>query len=317
MAVFPYNEIRYYSFGLRAGVASLARNGLALGLKKTLGKITQPINALTRFPEYYYFDSAIQSYLKEAGAAREIKILDVGSPKTLGLYLAAKTRSALTLTDISELNVDEYRVMWRGVESGAEGRAEFALQDGRSLTYADGEFDVVYSMSVIEHIDGDAGDGRAVQEMVRVLKPGGLLLLSVPYGGRYVEQQRVGFAGAVKETKDSQAYFFQRIYDQPAFERRILAAAGGLEQITLTTIWRRNLWIPVLLGKVGASIRGLLGFMNPLFSAMVNRSRAGADTSFKVKYSDIHTASDIYGDMIMTGRKRVPGKTSVATAKPR
>jgi SAM-dependent methyltransferase len=316
MAVFPYKEIKYYSFGLRAGLANLAKNGLALGLKKTLGKITQPINALTRFPEYYYFDLAIESYLKDVSGAREIKILDVGSPKTLGLYLASKTRSALTLTDISELNVDEYRIMWRGVESGAKGSAEFALQDGRSLTYADGEFDVVYSMSVIEHIDGEAGDGKAVQEMIRVLKPGGLLLLSVPYGGRYVEQHRVGFAGAVKETKDSQTYFFQRIYDQLAFEKRILSSAGGLEQITLTTIWRKNLWIPTILGKVGTAARGLLGFMNPLFSVMVNRSRTGADTSFKVKYADIHTAGDIYGDMIMTGRKTGSGKTSAPSAKP-
>jgi len=308
MAVFPYNEIKYYSFGLRAGLASLFKNGLTLGLKKIAGKILQPINAYTRFPEYYYFDSAIQKYLHDVPGDRELKILDVGSPKTLGLYLAAKTPAALTLTDISELNVDEYRIMWRSVESDAKGKAEFSLQDGRALSYADGEFDVVYSMSVIEHIDGEAGDGQAVQEMIRVLKPGGLLLLSVPYGSRYVEQKRVGFSGAVRETNDLQTYFFQRIYDQPAFEKRILASAAGLEQITLTTIWRRNLWIPAILGKIGTSFRGLLGFMNPLFSAMVNRSRAGMDTAFTVKYGSTHRAGDIYGDMIVAGRKAVRGK---------
>jgi SAM-dependent methyltransferase len=307
MAVFSYNEIRYYSFGLRAGVASLFKNGLALGLKKTAGKILQPINAFTRFPEYYYFDTAIQSYLQQVPGGREVKILDVGSPKTLGLYLAAKTRAALTLTDISELNVDEYRVMWRSLESGAKGKAEFSLQDGRALTYADGEFDVVYSMSVIEHIDGESGDGKAVEEMIRVLKPGGLLLLSVPYGARFLEQQRVGFSGAVRETKDLQAYFFQRIYDQPALEKRILAHTRGLEQPTLTTVWRRNLWVQAILGNMGSSLRGLLGFMNPLFSAMVNRSRAGTDTAFTVNYGSTHTAGDIYGDMILAGRKAVHG----------
>jgi SAM-dependent methyltransferase len=303
IAVFPHSELRYYSFGLRVGFANLFTNGLSLGIKKSLGKITQPINSYTRFPEYYHFESAIQHYLRNAPVGRQIRVLDVGSPKMLGLYLAANTRVEVTLTDISELNIDEYRVMWRGLEKRAQGKAVFALQDARTLQYGDDEFDVVYSMSVIEHIEGDSGDTKAVEEMIRVLKPGGLLLVSVPFAVKYIEQHRVGFSGAVRETNDSRMYFFQRIYDKLAVETRILDHAGELAQIAMTTIWRRSTWMPRSFGALGVDVRGLLGFLNPLLSAIINRSRPGMDPSFNVTYGSLHTARDVYGDLILVGRK--------------
>jgi SAM-dependent methyltransferase len=304
MPLFPYNELEYYSFGLRVGVSNLLTNGLSLGLRKTVGKITQPINAFSRFPEYYYFDSAIRAHLQSVTEDRPVRILDLGSPKTLGLYLATRYKAEVTMTDISELNIDEYRMMWNGLKRRAQGKAVFELQDARGLDYGDDEFDVVYSMSVVEHVDGASGDSKAILEMIRVLKPGGLLAVSVPFGGRYTVQQRVGFAGAVRQTGDSQEYFFQRIYDQPVLERRVLGfAAAELEDISLTTVWRRNQWAVRGFGALGTNLQGLLGFLNPLLSLIVNQSTPGIDASIPVRYGARHTARDIYGDLILKGQK--------------
>src|SRR5262249_20914134 len=208
MNLFPHHELTYYFFGLRAGLANLRVNGLQLGLKKSAGKITQPINSYTRFPEYHWFDRAIRSHLAEIPSARRPTLLDVASPKMFGLYLAANMAIDVTLTDLSELNIDEYRMMWKAMQSRASGQVQFSLQDARELRFASDQFDVVYSMSVLEHIEGERGDSAAIAELLRVLKPGGLLVLSVPFGGRYIEQQTIGFSGAARSNRGPASPFF-------------------------------------------------------------------------------------------------------------
>lgn len=60
-------------------------------------------------------------------------------------------------------------------------RLEFMRMDGRALTFADGTFDVSYSLSSIEHFGGMPGAVQTVREMARVLKPGGILALATEY----------------------------------------------------------------------------------------------------------------------------------------
>jgi SAM-dependent methyltransferase len=71
----------------------------------------------------------------------------------------------------------------------------YVFDDIRELPFRDGLYDVVVSISSLEHVGCDNtfyGSGlaeksvddfpRAVREMSRVLRPGGLFLLTVPYG---------------------------------------------------------------------------------------------------------------------------------------
>jgi SAM-dependent methyltransferase len=304
MALFSYSELKYYFFGLGVGLANVAHNGLRLGLKKTIGKISQPVNYYTRFPEYHYFGEAIQKFIDAAPLDRPIKILDIGSPKLLGIYFAAKTRADLLLTDISELNVDEYKVLWEGIKPKAKGSATFLLEDARALKMPDEDVDVVFSMSVVEHIWGEGGDSTAIEEMMRVLKPGGLLVLSVPFGPQFVAQQRVGLAEAVRDTKNEKAYFFQRVYNPEAFQTRIVDHARGLEKITFTTILRKNLWTHRAFAALGENGRAAVGFVNPVLSRLINRSREGMDASFQVDYGPLYSTRDVYGDLVFVGFKK-------------
>jgi len=50
--------------------------------------------------------------------------------------------------------------------------------DGNQMPFADGTFDTVFCTEVLEHLPDPA---RCVSEMARVLKPGGQLLLTVPF----------------------------------------------------------------------------------------------------------------------------------------
>jgi SAM-dependent methyltransferase len=57
----------------------------------------------------------------------------------------------------------------------------FLQMDGRKLAFADAAFDIAYSLSSIEHFGGFAGARQAVEEMARVLAPGGVLALATEW----------------------------------------------------------------------------------------------------------------------------------------
>ncbi len=60
---------------------------------------------------------------------------------------------------------------------GARHCLQGAVSDVRDLPFRDGSFDAIYSMGTIEHFDES---DRAVEEMARVLRPGGRAIVGVP-----------------------------------------------------------------------------------------------------------------------------------------
>ena len=53
----------------------------------------------------------------------------------------------------------------------------FAYGTAEAIPFADGSFDLVTAFDVLEHLDDDV---RALREMARVVRPGGLIALTVP-----------------------------------------------------------------------------------------------------------------------------------------
>jgi SAM-dependent methyltransferase len=304
MFYFRHGELRYYSFGLKAGLSNLLTNGSHLGLKKTTGKITQPVTWYSRFPEFYHFDRAITAYL-DSFPGRKPVILDIGSPKLFGMYLAHTRKVDVELADVDPSALVDYEAMWDSLKHHAKGTVSFSRRDARSLQLPDAAFDIVFSMSVIEHVEGEAADSRAVRELLRVLKPGGLLALSVPFGHAYAEQDILRRVELDHRNPSSSPppRFFQRIYDETSFDSRILSPAAGLETVSLTTVGRKHAWMHRWFAGMTQNIRGLCGFMHPVLSACVNESSIGIGHPRLTDYGSRHSVKDIYADLIMTGLK--------------
>jgi len=100
------------------------------------------------------------------GAAR---CLDVGCGHghAAGRPLTATGRTYVGV-DISATAVAEARAI------GLDARQ---IEDAAALPFADGEFDAVLCLEVLEHVFFPA---QVVSEMVRVLKPGGYLIVTTP-----------------------------------------------------------------------------------------------------------------------------------------
>jgi SAM-dependent methyltransferase len=162
---------------------------------------------------------------------RPRRILDVGSPKLLALYLASTFPCRVYATDIQDPAI---RTMWqryfdalpRGMRQGYCG---MEFQDGRCLAYADNSFDAAFSLSVLEHIPDD-GDSRTMAEIGRVLRPGGRAVIEVPYNHKMRDTY---LAADVYERRYAGApVLYQRHYDQVTAQQRLIAPSGlELEQM--------------------------------------------------------------------------------------
>lgn len=109
---------------------------------------------------------------------------------------------------------------FEAVREGARAGGPMAVMDLRALGVRDGSVSSYLSLGVVEH-DAD-GPGAIVREAARVLKPGGTLLISVPYwnGARRLLGPYLARRGSRAAATGEQFY-------QYAFSRREIGAFLG------------------------------------------------------------------------------------------
>jgi SAM-dependent methyltransferase len=140
-----------------------------------------------RFPDLagavstqYYSDNERRLFTEHLPPLEGLSILKTDlwdEAKNTRILAWASRQGAHTYgVDISEPTV---RLARGAFETNAEGQFELrgAVGDVRELPFRDDSFDAIYSMGTIEHFDETA---HAVEEMARVLKPGGRAIVGVP-----------------------------------------------------------------------------------------------------------------------------------------
>ena len=111
-------------------------------------------------------------------------VLDVGAGRGLLLIGAAKRLTTGHATGIDIWNAEDLsgngpEALVRNVEiEGVGAKTTVKSEDARKMDFADGSFDVVLSNLCLHNIYEKAGRRKALQEIARVLKPGGVAVLS-------------------------------------------------------------------------------------------------------------------------------------------
>jgi len=164
-------------------------------------------------------------YLEIPWAVRRLRarpgesVLDLASPKLLCVVLA---RHGARVTSVDQLPEEIDR--WRSIARD-EPNLELRVADGRALPFADESFDHATSISVLEHVGGEHGDEEALRELARCVRPGGRLLLTVPYASvAWVEYRSTSAYVDEGGRDDSGRVFFQHWYDDDALERLVGSA---------------------------------------------------------------------------------------------
>lgn len=161
-----------------------------------------------------------------APARRPLRILDLacatgGSMRFLSDY------GDIRGVDISAETIRLCRQ--RGIDTIVQG-------DALSLPFASAGFDVVLALDAFEHFEDDS---RAMAEVQRVLKPGGLLVATVP-------------AFMALWSPHDEAYHHFRRYRAGQFRQRLEAAGFRTERMSYSSL---ALFLPVLLLRRLRSLR--------------------------------------------------------------
>jgi SAM-dependent methyltransferase len=144
--------------------------------------------------------------MERLAGARPKRVLDIGSNYGLVWQWAAARVALVHATDICDITLRDARSV---LPSGVRDRIHISLQDATNLGFANESFDAVTVISTIEHIEDDRA---VIAEIARVLKTGGLAIVTVPVNPEY------------HEVRDNPSFPLIRHYDLEALEHRFFSA---------------------------------------------------------------------------------------------
>lgn len=173
------------------------------------------------------------------------KTLDVGSARSVFPYYLSARGYSVTTIDVADGSYRDEVGDKFGVQSIVGDLREFQPE-------LEGQFDLITNLSVIEHIDRDT---RAVINLARYLKPGGIMVISTDFYDEYIEypdaNRQIVLDRPVGSHTDS------RVYTPETFEKRILEPmeAIGVKRVGSTDF--KNVDIA---DRAERSVRGLYTF---------------------------------------------------------
>ncbi|MBM18090.1 MAG: methyltransferase type 11 [Epsilonproteobacteria bacterium] len=169
-----------------------------------------------------YFSSKISKFwqrdklLKQISWKGDEQVLDVGCGAGLLLIGVAKhlhqNGRAIGIDIWSDIDLSNNAPGFtlRNAElEGVQNRLEVHTADVRQLPFEKDSFDIVVSSLVIHNIESEQERNKALDEMLRVLKPGGTLLLQdILYTKKYFEYLKTSKKVKYISLSDLQWYIF-------------------------------------------------------------------------------------------------------------
>ena len=115
-------------------------------------------------------------------------VLDMGCGEgrhTIGLFIDKQVNAFGFDLSFDDLNIARSRLDDFPVQNVEESACVFGVSNINQMPFNDGAYDSVICSEVLEHVPSPE---ESIKELIRVLKPGGILALSVPrFVGNYLK----------------------------------------------------------------------------------------------------------------------------------
>ena len=148
------------------------------------------------------------------------EVLNMGCFLPLDEIACAHRVKSWTATDLGEDTIRAAEeTARRHLSNELFERLRFEVADGTQLPYADGSFDVTVSFSTVDHVPSAEGRQRFVDEMARVTRPGGRVVLTVP------NRWNRGYANSSKP-------FYEYCFSPPEIRRMVKSAGLDITRFT-------------------------------------------------------------------------------------
>lgn len=199
--------------------------GVGLGLKSLfkLKKINLRILEMILLPLNYWRCIETPMVLNGLNPQKKDKILDIGSPKLLSLFLSKKFDLKVISSDVNNYFIS-YCKDFVNVLNINKNYSQKII-DAQKINLKDNSIDKIYAISVFEHIP-NKGDTLAIKEVKRILKKGGIFILTIPYGDKfeieYKNPKNFYYSKDINSDLKNNKNFYQRRYDEKSLYDRII-----------------------------------------------------------------------------------------------
>lgn len=139
-----------------------------------------PLHTWSRVWEYPYAYYHLKKLRQEISEERLLTVADIGSGVTFFPFTAARLGYDVICVDVDPICGRDIPLAAKVIDS-APGSVSVKLTDSNHIPLPDNGQDVVYSISVLEHITDFE---QTISEIARILKPGGKFVLTVDIGLR-------------------------------------------------------------------------------------------------------------------------------------
>lgn len=186
-----------------------------------------PLHTWSRVWEYPYVYHHLKIWRAKFSGGMPL-VVDLGSGVTFFPFTLARLGCSVTCVDIDEVCKMDLACAAQCVLH-EPGKVDFQLSDGHVIPFKDEEVDGLYSISVLEHISTLE---NTVEEIARVLKPGGLFILTIDLSLRNDVQLGVDpYQLLMKKMMDHFDFLYPEIGVHPADMLNSLSGPYALEKL--------------------------------------------------------------------------------------